>query len=279
MLHSSTSKHRSTEVFATYSESKNRIAGVIYRQLVLYWRHLDRKFDTFFWPTLDAILFGAIGTFAQRNGGDSTLIVMLSGFVMAQLVWQSHINISKFFIQEMWDQNVLYMMTRPLRAKELVFGAIALTAIIGICAVTFITLMVMLVFGYTLESIPMGVIALMPILMLMGWSTGMLATSLVIRLGQKADNFIWALFGLIGPLSGSIVPPENLPTPFREFATILPMTHAYEAGRRIIFGNGDVMTQLIIAGAGALILYGIALFVLNKSVRSFRQKGYISRYV
>src|SRR3954469_25379098 len=115
-----------------------RVQGLAYRQALLYWRHLDRKLEIAFWPVIDALMFGAIGTYAARNGGSSAITLMLSGFLMAQLVWQSHIQLTKFFLQEVWDWNVLYLMTRPIRTKELFVSAIAVTSTVALLASTFV---------------------------------------------------------------------------------------------------------------------------------------------
>ncbi len=92
---------------------------MMYRHIVLYRRHLDRQFEILLWPTLDALMFGAIGTYATKQGGGSNAAaVLLSGFLMAQITWQAHIHFAKFFLQETWDHNVLYLTTRSTPARQ-----------------------------------------------------------------------------------------------------------------------------------------------------------------
>jgi ABC-2 type transport system permease protein len=259
--------------------SRHRVRGLMYRQALLYWRHLDRKLEIAFWPVIDALMFGAIGTYAARNGGSSAITLMLSGFLMAQLVWQSHIQLSKFFLQEVWDWNVLYLMTRPIRSRELFVAAIGITSLIAALASLFILAVSALTFHLELAAVPPGFALLIPILMMLGWSTAMFATAIVVRLGQKADNFVWAMFGLIGPLSGFVVPVDNLPWALRWFGELLPTTHAYQAGRAMLFTDSFPVAELAAAGFGALALFGLAGWTLSRNMAAFRRQGLVSRYV
>lgn len=261
------------------STSWRRVRGLVYRQALLYWRHLDRKLEIAFWPIIDALMFGAIGTYAAKNGGSSAITLMLSGFLMAQLVWQSHIQLSKFFLQEVWDWNVLYLMTRPIRSSELFAAAIGITSVVATLASSFILLVSMVTFHLNIVSIPAGFAVLIPVLMMLGWSTAMFATAIVVRLGQKADNFVWAMFGLIGPLSGFVVPVDNLPLVLRWFGELLPTTHAYQAGRAMMFSNSFPVAELTYATVGAVALFCLAGWTLSRNMSAFRRKGLVSRYV
>jgi ABC-2 type transport system permease protein len=259
--------------------SLNRVRGLAYRQALLYWRHLDRKLEIAFWPVIDALMFGAIGTYAARNGGSSAITLMLSGFLMAQLVWQSHIQLTKFFLQEVWDWNVLYLMTRPIRTRELFVSALAVTSSVALCASTFVWLVSVVTFHLHIWSVPIGFALLIPMLMMLGWSTALFATAIVVRLGQKADNFVWAMFGLIGPLSGFVVPVNNLPVALRWFGELLPTTHAYQAGRAMLFADTFPWGELAIAGVGTLTLFGLACWTVSRNMHVFRSRGLVSRYV
>jgi ABC-2 type transport system permease protein len=261
------------------SPSKNRVIAMIYRQLILFRRHFDRKLEVMFWPVIDAILFGAIASYASEHGSPGSAAVLLSGFVMAQVVWHSHIHFAKFFLQEGWDWNVLFMLTRPLTGREVLTAAVSLAIGVAVCAVLFISTVITLVFHLHLLEIPMSIAILIPILMVLGWTTAMLATGVVLRMGQKADNLVWAIFGVIGPLSGAIVPVENLPGFLKYLALLIPTTHAYEAGRAILFGSGFPVAELTIAAVSAALSFAGALWFLSRSFTKFRVAGYISRYM
>jgi ABC-2 type transport system permease protein len=259
--------------------SRNHVKAMIYRQLILYRRHLDRLTQIAFWPVVDAILFGAIGTYAASHGSVGSAAVLLSGFLMAQIVWQSHIHFCKFFMQEGWDWNVLFMMTRPLRSREVLTAVMLLTVCIASFAGLFIGSVVAIVFHLNLGALPVEIAALIPILLLLGWSTALLATGIVLRMGQKADEFVWTIFGLIGPLSGAIVPVENLPGFLKYVAILIPTTHAYEAGRAMLFGDQFPAAEYTIAATSTIATFGVCLWFMSRSFKKFRQLGYVSRYM
>lgn len=262
-----------------HSQSRHRIIAMVYRQLILYRRHIDRQFEIAFWPVVDAILFGAIGTYAASHGSTGSAATLLAGFVMAQIVWQSHIHFAKFFMQEGWDRNVLYFVTRPPRSREILTAVVMLSVGMATLAAVFISTVVALVFHIHLVGMPLAIGALIPVLMILGWSTALLATGVVLRMGQKADNFVWAVFGVIGPLSGAIVPVENLPGVLKYIALAIPTTHAYEAGRGILFGDSFPTAQYAIAAVSTIATFGLSLWFVSRSFVKFRELGYISRYM
>ena len=60
--------------------------------------------------------------------------------------------------------------------------------------------------------------------------------------------------------------------------SLLPTTHAFTALRSLVDGNGSDWQQIAIAAVGSVVMLGLAMWFLVAMLRTFRKRGYITRY-
>ena len=171
-----------------------RIKTVVRRQSYVLWRAPHRWFDIAFWPLMDVILWGSLGTYvAQQSGptsGASTEF-LLAGIIMFHVLFQSQIAVSTGFMEETWSRNLLNVLTTPVTEFEYIAG----TAILGIAkviaALTVVSITAYAFFGFDTTAVGWDLVPIALILMIVGWGLGIAGIGAVLRFGQGAEIITW----------------------------------------------------------------------------------------
>jgi ABC-2 type transport system permease protein len=257
-----------------------RIRAVARRHAYVLQRAPQRWFDVVFWPVVDAILFGSLGVyFARSSGGGQTAVAfLLAGILLFHVVFQAEVSLATGFMEETWSRNLLNLMVTPLREGEYVagvmlFGLAKLTLGVGMVALVALGL-----FAFNVTDLGLALIPIVAILLLVGWSVGLIVIGLILRVGQGAEILAWGLLALVMPLSGVFYPVSALPGPLQPISRALPTTHVFAAARTVLAGGGIPWSQLGLAAAGTVVLVALSIIFLLRMLAIFRQRGFISRH-
>src|SRR5258708_39402114 len=94
-----------------------RVRVVVRRHAYVLWRAPHRWFDIAFWPLMDVILWGSLGTYVARtssaNSGAGTTY-LLAGIMLFHILFQSQIAVGTGFLEETWSRNLLNVLTTPV---------------------------------------------------------------------------------------------------------------------------------------------------------------------
>src|SRR5688572_24709619 len=200
--------------------SWHRIRTVIRRHAYVLWRAPHRWFDIAFWPLMDVILFGSLGTFVAQQSGDSETAVpyLLAGILMFHVLFQSQIAVATGFMEETWSRNLLNVLTTPVTEVEYVAG----TAVFGmakvVLALTTLSVTAYIAFGFGLDQIGWSIIPIAAVLMIVGWGVGVANIGVVLRFGQGAEILTWGTNFILMALSGVFNPVEALPAGLQPLA-------------------------------------------------------------
>jgi ABC-2 type transport system permease protein len=258
-----------------------RLRAIARRHAYVLLRSPHRLFDVTLWPLVDVLLFGAL---AQFVGGETTTkgvhvaAYMLSGIVLWHVIYQSQIALSTGFLEETWSRNILNLMVTPLREVEYVagvalFGFVKLTMGVGV-----MVLGALVFFSFDASSLGFGLVPIVAVLLVVGWAISLFVIGLVLRYGSGAEALAWGVMFVLMPLSGVFYPVENLPTVLQPIAKLLPTTHAFEALRGLVNGQGVDWAQMAIAAIGVVGMLLVSCWYLTRMLARFRSRGYITRY-
>jgi len=260
-----------------------RVWAVARRHAYVLRRSPHRLFDVTVWPVVDTVLFGSLGVFFARQGGPSTaaqagVAYLLSGIVLWHVVYQSQIAVSTGFMEETWSRNLLSLMVTPLRELELIagvaaFGLVKLVMGVGVVALTAFGL-----YAFDVTDLGLGLLPVFAVLLASGWAIALVVVGLILRFGNGAEALAWGIMFVVMPLGGVFFPVESLPAVVRPFSTLLPTTHAFAAGRRLVEGGPTPWGELTLAAAGTVVVMAGALAFLAWMLRLFRRRGYVTRY-
>jgi ABC-2 type transport system permease protein len=258
----------------------HRVRVVMRRHMYVLWRAPHRWFDIAFWPLMDVILWGSLGTYVARQDSSSQAgaIYLIAGIIMFHVLFQSQIAIATGFMEETWSRNLLNVLTTPVTEIEYVAG----TAIFGLAKVSLALMTLSLTafgfFGFRLSSIGWQIIPIALILMIVGWGVGIANIGLLLRFGQSAEILTWGSNFILMALSGVFNPVEALPGPLQPIARVLPSTHAFAALRTVLAG-GHADPQVLLTGfvgAGVMLVGGFAFSTWM--LRIFRRRGFVTRF-
>ena len=258
-----------------------RIRAVARRHAYVLQRSPQRLFDVVVWPVVDALLFGAIGVyFADQTGaGAKGAGLLLAGILLFHVVFQAEISLATGFMEETWSRNLLNLLVTPLREGEYAAGVVLFGLAKLAIGVTVVGLVALGLFAFNITDVGLALVPIVALLLVVGWSVGMIVIGLILRVGQGAEILAWGLLAMLMPLSGIFYPVSALPGILQPIGRVLPLTHIFAAARAVLDGEGLPWDELGIAAVGALVLAVASVWFVVRMLAVFRARGYISRYV
>jgi ABC-2 type transport system permease protein len=258
-----------------------RIRAVARRHAYVLQRSPQRWFDVVVWPVVDALLFGAIGVyFADQTGaGAKGAGLLLAGILLFHVVFQAEISLATGFMEETWSRNLLNLLVTPLREGEYAAGVVLFGLAKLAIGVTVVGLVALGLFAFNITDVGIALVPIVALLLVVGWSVGMIVIGLILRVGQGAEILAWGLLAMLMPLSGIFYPVTALPGILQPIGRVLPLTHIFAVARSVLDGNALPWDELGIAAVGALVLAVASVWFVVRMLAVFRARGYISRYV
>jgi len=258
-----------------------RIRAVARRHAYVLQRSPQRWFDVVVWPVVDALLFGAIGVyFARQSGaGAKGAGFLLAGILLFHVVFQAEISLATGFMEETWSRNLLNLLVTPLREGEYAAGVVLFGLAKLAIGVTVVGLVALGLFAFNITDVGLALVPIVALLLVVGWSVGMIVIGLILRVGQGAEILAWGLLAMLMPLSGIFYPVSALPGILQPIGRVLPLTHIFAAARAVLGGHPLPWDELGIAAFGALVLAVASVWFVVRMLSVFRARGYISRYV
>jgi ABC-2 type transport system permease protein len=133
-------------------------------------------------------------------------------------------------------------------------------------------------FSFHTWSLGFGLIPVAVTLLIVGWAISLFVMGLVLRFGTGAEALAWGVMFVLLPLSGVFYPTDALPLVMRPLALALPTTHAFSALRGLVDDGAVNWTQIGIAAIGSVVVLLLAAWFLVRMLKTFRKRGYITRY-
>lgn len=257
-----------------------RIRSMVRRQLYVQRRAPQRWFDVAVWPVVDTVIWGSIGVYVAQQGGAerSATPYMLSGILLMHVMYQSNVSLSTGFLDETWSRNLLNIFVSPLREVEMVASLVIVSVsrlVVGLLAVS---LAAFVLYAFDVTTAGWGLVPVVAVLMLTGWTCAMVVIGLILRFGSGAEILIWGILFIVIALSGAFYPLDALPGALQPLSAALPSTHAFEAARTLLDGDPLPWGRLGVAVAELAVLMPLAVAFVLRMLRLFRMRGYITRY-
>jgi ABC-2 type transport system permease protein len=264
-----------------HAKSWLRMRAIARRHAYVMVRSPHRLFDVSLWPLVDVLLFGSLAAFVAS--GNATPAAQASGYLLAGIVlwhviYQSQIAMSTGLLEETWTRNLLNLMVTPLREVEYLAGVALFGMVKLFIGVGVMVLGALVFFSFDTWSLGYGLIPIVAVLLVVGWAISLFVMGLVLRFGTGAEALAWGVMFVLLPLSGVFYPTEALPTLLQPVALALPTTHAFTALRSLVDHHGTDWSQLAIAAVGVAVMLALSMAFLVAMLRTFRQRGYITRY-
>jgi ABC-2 type transport system permease protein len=229
---------------------------------------------------VDAVLFGAIGVYftRQANAGDAGVGFLLAGILLFHVVFQAEVSLATGFMEETWSRNLLNLLVTPLREVEYVAGVVVFGLAKLAMSVTVVGTVAFGLFAFNVTDIGLALVPLVALLLVVGWSVGLIVIGLILRVGQGAEILAWGLLAMLMPVSGVFYPVDSLPGVLQPIGRVLPLTHVFAAARAVLDGEGLPWSEVGLAAVGAAVLAMASVWFVVRMLATFRSRGYISRH-
>lgn len=208
-----------------------RIWAVMMRHILLQFRDLYRIFDITFWPLLDITLWGFVGSLIQPSPSAFIPLVFLPvlGAIFWQIVIRGSVEIAVNFMEEIWSKNLSNLFSSPLLFSEWIIALMLLS--VFRMAVVFVLSSIVIWFAFGCNVLLFGwwLIPIALLLLISGWSLGFISVALVLRWGQRVQNFSWAIGWAFAAFCGVFYSIDVLPTWMQIIGKSLPMTYTFKA--------------------------------------------------
>jgi ABC-2 type transport system permease protein len=260
--------------------SWTRVHTVVRRLGYVVGRSPHRWFEVLIFPCIDVLLWGSLGAYValENEASRAAAPYLLAGIMLNNLLFQTHVSVATGFMEETWSRNLLNVMCTSVREVEYVLGiAIYALAKLAVALLT-VSLAAFAFFGFGLAELGWGVLLLGLVLLVIGWAMGLFMIGIILRFGQSAEIFTWAIPFLLLALSGVFNPIRAIPGPLQPLSRALPMTHAFEAGRALLDGEPMPWGDLAYATGGGFVLLALAALFCTRMLATFRRRGYVTRY-
>lgn len=190
------------------------IWAIVLRHLRLWRKDLNCILMTVYWPLLDILIWGFLGSWVQQTQRGSVHnyeLLALLGVLLWQLVGRGSNNILLAFNEELWSNNIVNLCSLPLRLSEWILGIIIFHVLLmGI--ITFSSMLTI----FTLYQVPVWFMIktffiFAPPLFLSSVWLGFTALQVVVTFGKRSVEIGYVLAWCFMPFSGAYYPIDVLP--------------------------------------------------------------------
>lgn len=242
-----------------------RVGAILMRHFYLLRGSWTRAFDLMYWPLLQMVMWGFITTYLATN---SSLILRAGGlFLGAVLLWdvlvRGQFGMTLSLLEEMWSRNLANLFVSPLRPLEFAMALMGLSVARTIIGVGPAAVLAIPLFHYSIFDLGLPLIGFYLLLMMFGWSSGLVISALLLRFGLAAESYAWASIFVLAPISGVYYPIAILPDWLRLVSWSLPSSYVFE-GMRAVMIDKMFRVDLFLTGLALNILYialSVALFL------------------
>ncbi|MBI2018143.1 ABC transporter permease [Candidatus Daviesbacteria bacterium] len=220
----------------------NRVLAIILRHYFLSIHQLERFFDMLISPVLMVLLIGFLSRYVASVQISLLAAFLLGGVILWVIFEKVSTNIGVDFMFEIWDRNLINVLSTPITFLEYITGLIVVSLVK--IMVTFLSMWVIASIFYNFQITSLGLALALFALNLFIFATafGIFNVSLVLRFGHSIGPLTWILPFLVQPFAAVFYPVSILPPIFQKIAYLIPISYVFE-GMRGVLQTGQFMQE------------------------------------
>ncbi|OGG12435.1 hypothetical protein A2875_01765 [Candidatus Gottesmanbacteria bacterium RIFCSPHIGHO2_01_FULL_46_14] len=261
--------------------NRSRIAAIVLKNWFSFRRDFFRIFDIFWWPTFMLFVWGLLSIYLTKTSVNSPnfVTILLGGVILWNTFDHATRDVSRTFVEEVWDKNLANFFSTPLTLTEYLVGILAIAIVKIIVGALFMLMLARLFYAFDPMALSWFLIVGFVSLVLTGWLISIVIQAIILRYGHTVEVFIWAVAILLQPFSCVFYPLETLPGWAQRIALVLPTTYIFENMRLMIF-SGSVRVDQIVLSYALNLFYGVcAVVFFYRTFRVAKDKGLLVKYV
>jgi ABC-2 type transport system permease protein len=224
------------------------IRALTLRYLYLYTRSPVRLVELLFWPVMELVVWGNLSVWLESSKGGASVPSfipwLIGGVILWDVLFRAQQAVAISFLEDVWTKNLVNLFVAPIRPVEYVAAGFIVGILRILVTVGVLSILAATAFQFNLFQFNWHLIPFFGLLMLFGWTLGMLSSALIMRWGQAAESLAWAVPFLIQPVAAVYYPISGLPGWAQSIGWLLPCTPVFE-GMRSVLKFGTVDSSLI----------------------------------
>jgi ABC-2 type transport system permease protein len=260
--------------------SPRRVAAILLRQYYLMRGSPARVVPLFAWVAVDIVLWGFISRYLRTlaSPGLDLVPVLLGAVLLWDFFTRVMQGVTMAFLEDVWSRNFLNVFSTPLTVPEYLVGLVLSslsTSLVGLLAMIVLATSA---FGLSLFAYGLALLPFLLLLFAFGIALGIIAISLVLRLGPAAEWLVWPIPAMLAPFAGVFYPVATLPGWMRAVSRALPPSYVFEGIRAVVAG-GQASGRALAWGGGLCVAWLLlAGWAFSAVYRHAARTGLIGRY-
>ena len=252
------------------------LAGILYRQVVLYRRSLPRWMEIFYWPLLDLLVWGFLTLYLKKIPSflPSAVVSLLGALLLWDMLYRAQQGISVMFLEEIWSRNLIHLLVAPVTPYHIVFGAILSSFGKVLLSSAVAATLAYFLFSFKIFSLGLDLIFFVGALLAMGWALGIMTTAVILRFGQEAEVLAWGVIFLFQPFSAVFNPVGVLPPLAAAISRVVPASYVFEGMRSLLTGGTLPVRDLLMAYLLDGVYMAGAIFLYSRVIARARRRGF-----
>ncbi len=214
--------------------SFQRVWGMVLRQWYEMRHSPDRIIDSFFWPSLDVIIWGMLTFFVDSFSSLNVTSAILGGIIFWSFAYSVQRDITMTTVQDLWDRNLYNVMASPLRPIELIVAG-ALYALLRLVVLFFLlALIASALYHFSFFIFLPFMLGGIVTIVLFGTAVGIVTSGLIYRFGSNVQMLCWSGLAVLSPFVAVTYPVASLPQYLHGISWAVPATYVFEFVRRFV---------------------------------------------
>jgi ABC-2 type transport system permease protein len=255
--------------------SLSRIAAMTLRYFYLLRSSQLRLLEMVYWPSMHMLVWGFLYTFLYESDNKlmSTAGLLLGAVLLWDVLFRGQLGFTFTFLEEVWSRNIGNLMMSPLKPGELAASLMLMSLIKLLIGTIPVTILVLLLFGFNIYTLGLGLIGFFVNLVLTGWAIGLVISGVVVRRGLGAESLAYSVMILLLPLCCVYYPLWVLPVWLQPVALSLPPTYVFE-GMRAVLLDGTFRPDLLLKSLALNVAWlGLGFATFTMLLRGARRNG------
>jgi ABC-2 type transport system permease protein len=257
-----------------------RVFALVLRQTYLIRGSVSRLIPLFIWVAIDMVLWGFMTKYLNTvtAAGFNFVPVLLGAVLMWDFFTRVMQGVTMAFFEDVWTRNFLNVFASPLSIREYLAGLVASSIMTSSVGLVIMLVLATTAFGLSFFAYGRALVPFLLLLFTFGIALGIIACSLVLRLGPSAEWFIWPIPAVLSPFAGVFYPISTLPGWMQLIARLLPPSYVFEGMRAIVLNRPFELSSLLWGGALSIAAVLLAAAVFTRVYRHAVRSGLIARY-
>lgn len=252
-----------------------RVWAVTLRYLHQSTRDILMLADLVFWPLTDIVVWGMMSLWLEKAGSGvpNIVVLLVSGLVLWQIVYQANMDITNNLIEEFWSQNLGNIFGSPLTVNEWISAVMLLGSFRIVLIVCFGSIVSWLLYAFNVFSMGLILIPFGISLLLTGWAIGFCTAAFIMYGGMRVHWATWALGTIMSPFIAIYYPVETLPSWGQVISHCMPPMYVFEGMRKIIFHGIIPYDYLMISFALNALYLTLSILFFKYMFEKSRARG------